>query len=963
MESLNSAPEQPQPPAPDHRALGAKILTQAGFEIRQKPIVDSSFNRAKQRHEKLPGKNNERKNYAYLSRLDNLIEKHGNALEKRLWAESADKLVISPEDIDDNYWRTQEQILRDNGQGRTLTDYDKRILTSDIIEKQRQSLATWSDYLGDERSPYPMWFKVYAWDGMSKMGTFDKGKQQFMKRDKHTVAPYPHLNPAALAKTYDAIINFYGPANLDRNDSPELKALVSSGNFNKLYSKVLLTEKAIPKTPERTEDIQGAWLEYNPGDEEKLASAAEGTPWCVASSAVGKSYLTEGKYGQNAGDNPDSKAKFFLFRLEDPETNTLSSTACASIRLDPDGKVAEISGLNDGQALEDSLVPIVEEKVKTLPGGTEFLEKFADKNHLIALDRKMQAGEDITKDDLEFLYAIHRPIKTLDTYNEQDPRIAELKARYDLEYVLDAGVSAEALLPRLSGEQILDYWQPLTDHGASLDINGVIWRGESVVRDRLEQVLSHDPRLDVLLHQTFLKQIQSDSAIQAIIDHYGVEAVSSQLDAHSQLRFFDPLQQNGANLDINTIASQLSADDVAANLAVLVSRGAEIDFNELALNLSPSALEHNYEKFLWYNPDFDVNLIVPRLGSEYLLNHMDTLAKDGADINLIVANLSDEDVNDKLKYLLQNPKIDANLLIPRLSPENLEFAARKLYPTRVIDGWDAFVASGYTPDIDRLVDRTYSSDIIARLDFFQSHGAHLDANEIAEHLHYSTGDELAKLVSLNPDLAIVLRRNEAWLRNDADHTGDLQTLINHYGVDAVASGLSPHNRAKFAALLNQNGANLDVNQLVSELHVDETLKMLDTLVQTTGIDIDRTLDHLSSAYISHNIDAVLNAGIDINQVVQHLTPEDQSELLPYLIEHGVQIDATELARQVDLSDLWVMNPLFHLLDYGADANLIASKLPPDLLPSLRDELIDHGADPAYLAELAQRPKSQEGRIR
>lgn len=45
--------------------LGAKILTQSNFEGRQKEIVDSSFNKARQQGEKLPGKNNERRNYAY----------------------------------------------------------------------------------------------------------------------------------------------------------------------------------------------------------------------------------------------------------------------------------------------------------------------------------------------------------------------------------------------------------------------------------------------------------------------------------------------------------------------------------------------------------------------------------------------------------------------------------------------------------------------------------------------------------------------------------------------------------------------------------------------------------------------------------------------------------------------------------------------------------------------------------
>lgn len=37
----------------------------------------------------------------------------------------------------------------------------------------------------------------------------------------------------------------------------------------------------------------------------------------------------------------------------------------------------------------------------TLSGGKDFLPKFADKNKLIALNRKMEKGEDLTLEELE----------------------------------------------------------------------------------------------------------------------------------------------------------------------------------------------------------------------------------------------------------------------------------------------------------------------------------------------------------------------------------------------------------------------------------------------------------------------------------------------------------------------------------------------------------------------------------
>ena len=394
----------------------------------------------RQRGEKLHGSNADRRNEAYLMRLYDRVDERGTQAERALLRVSSGKLIVRSEDIPASYWATQEQIRRDNGQAGELSDRDKEILTADIQRQQRESLQAWTSYLAHETCPYPTWFKVYAFDGMSRMATFDSDKKQFRKRDKGTVAPFPHLDAAVLGKTYDAIADFYDLKQEDFIDQEEgseasetrdlqLEALVKSGNFNKLYSKFLLEKRVILKTPERSEYIHGAWKEYLPGDEEALANAADGTPWCIASPTVGRNYLETGGYGNSdIAHNEDSKAKFILFHLQDPETGRLAENACASIRLGTDGQVAEISGLNEGQALEDALVPEVEAKVKTLPGGEKYLRAFADKQRLIALDRKMQAGEyDFTQEDLDFIFEQGRKIETLDTYNASDPRVSELR--------------------------------------------------------------------------------------------------------------------------------------------------------------------------------------------------------------------------------------------------------------------------------------------------------------------------------------------------------------------------------------------------------------------------------------------------------------------------------------------------------------------------------------------------------
>ena len=352
--------------------IGSKVLSLVNFESKHKDIVESSFNKARQNKEKLPGKNNERRNFAYLSRLNNMVEKYGDKVEQKLWEASAENVVMDYEDIPEAYWKQQEQILRDNGQGRELSRYEKEILAEDLIEKQRESITSWANYLGDKNCPYPLWFKVYAFDGISKMSnTLNLDDADYNRRDNTTALSFPKLNAEILAKVYRQINDFYGVDKenwlAQHSDDEKLVSLVKSANFPKLYAKELVDTKVILKTPERTEDVHGDWFEYKLGDEEEIASLAEGTRWCVVDPNVAHNYLVYGEYGHSKSTGSDkesnSKAKFIIFRLEDPNSpGVYASNGSASIRLDPNGIVDEVSGLNDGQAVEDALVPIVKKK-------------------------------------------------------------------------------------------------------------------------------------------------------------------------------------------------------------------------------------------------------------------------------------------------------------------------------------------------------------------------------------------------------------------------------------------------------------------------------------------------------------------------------------------------------------------------------------------------------------------------
>ena len=725
--NINTAEQSAQHLSRLQNEIGSKVLALVNFESKHKDIVESSFNKARNNKEKLPGKNNERRNFAYLSRLDRMIEKHGDKVEQKLWEASAENLVMEYEDIPEAYWKQQEQILRDNGQGRELSRYEKEILAEDLIDKQRQSITSWANYLGDKNCPYPLWFKVYAFDGISKMSnTLNLDDADYNRRDNTTALSFPKLNAEILAKVYRQINDFYGVDKenwlAQHSDDEKLVSLVKSANFPKLYAKELVDTKVILKTPERTEDIHGDWFEYKLGDEEEIASLAEGTKWCVVDPNVAHNYLVYGQYGNPEEDDDydqdyededwedddyedddyddddqaetyehddveveNPEAKFIIFRLEDPNSpGVFASNGSASIRLDPDGTVAEVSGLNDGQAVEDALVPIVKKKALSLPGGEKYLQKFDDKQTLIKLDNKMKEGEDLTKEELSFLYELDRPIATLDTYNREDPRIPELKEKYGIEYALEKGVDANKLVSSLDYGDIEENLDFLLDHGA--DINNIVNNMDSK---------DINTNLDA-----FLKY------------HADIDLVVGRMEPRDIVYKLDFLFDHGANIDVNELVSKLGSYDILQNLDTLLKNGADIDVDQMRYRFSYYA-HFNLDDLL--RRGADINNVVNYMNSNYIAADLEYLYKNGADINNIVKNMDPKNIAPNLDYLNKNgANIDINQLVSNLRQEDI--TKNKNLNTLLQHG----------ADVNNIIKRMDKKDIEDNIDLLRKYGAKLD---------------------------------------------------------------------------------------------------------------------------------------------------------------------------------------------------------------------------------------------
>ena len=771
--------------------IGSKVLALVNFESKHKDIVESSFNKARQNKEKLPGKNNERRNFAYLSRLNNMVEKHGDALEQKLWVASAENLVMDYEDIPDAYWKQQEQILRDNGQGRKLSEYEKEILAEDLIDKQRQSITSWTNYLGDKNCPYPLWFKVYAFDGISKMSNaLNLDDADYNRRDNTTALSFPKLNAEILAKVYRQINDFYGVDKENwlskHSDDEKLVSLVKSANFPKLYAKELVDTKVIIKTPERTEDVHGDWFEYKLGDEEEIASLAEGTRWCVVDPNVAHNYLVYGEYGHSKSTGTDeesnSKAKFIIFRLEDPNSpGVFASNGSASVRLGPDGKVAEISGLNDGQAVEDALVPVVKEKALSLPGGEKYLQKFDDKQALIRLDKKLEKGEDLTKEELSFLYELDRPIATLDTYNEEDPRIPELKEKYGIEYALEKGVDANKMVASLDSCDIAKNLDTLLEHGA--DINNTV---------------NHMKAYDIAKNlDSLLKQGAN------------INNTINNMDSYRIAKNLDTLLKYSAIIDVNELVSELKTYDVSENLDTLLKNGADID---LVVNrMRYSDIVDKLDYLIEHGANIDVNELVSRLNSFNISDNLDTLLKNGADINVALNKMDPYYIVNKLDFLIEHgANIDVNELVSEL----------KSYD--ILQNLDTLLKNG--ADIDLVVGKIKSHDIVYKLDFLLARDANIDVNELVSRLNsFEISDNLDTLLKNGADINNIVSN-----MNPRDIDYKLFTLLEHGAdIDNILSNMKPDQIADNLFILLDYGvdANL-ITEKLSKKEIEDNIYLL-----------------------------------------------------------------------------------------------------------------------------------------
>ena len=362
----------------------------------------------------------------YMDKLESVHEKAAKSKEriktiKRMYH---NKYVIKRENIPDSYFELQKRIALERGFGHVnINENQRELLEKEVIDNQKSSLDTWIDYfISEDAKFYPFWAKYWAFQGMLKMGMFDKETGTFSRRTNETTAPFIDLNREALSLSIDLVKKTINKQTIDDRD---LEIIVKSGSFPKIYQYILT------KTLDNNENIlkrdQGIWVKYNRGsDPMPLVKSLQGynTGWCTAGETTARSQLS-------AGD-------FYVYYTLD-ENNEYKVPRIA-IRMEGDS-IGEIRGIGKKQNIESNMEKVVEEKLKEFPDRDKYYKKVEDMKKLTAIYEKHKEKQELTIEELRFLYEIDSKIKGFGYM--RDPRISEIteerNVRKDLSKIFNWG--------------------------------------------------------------------------------------------------------------------------------------------------------------------------------------------------------------------------------------------------------------------------------------------------------------------------------------------------------------------------------------------------------------------------------------------------------------------------------------------------------------------------------------------
>jgi len=376
--------------------------------------------------------------HTYMERLERITNKsmeHDKlSLLKKFYY---DKYIIKPENVPESYFKGQEQIALDRGYGHVhYTNEIKQKEIEQIISEQKASLDSWIDYFAStDTEMYPTWFKYYCFQGMVRLGYFDKKEDKYTKRTESTVKPFIEINREALAMVYDELIKVL---NKEHVDDKKLEELLKSGSFSKIYAYCIKKLDNVKK--DNTNSDEGIWKKYLQGSDPNVLFNdihGKGTGWCTAGGLETATQHLEG------GDF------YVYFTKDESEKYTCPRIA---IRME-DKQIAEIRGIAEEQNLESNMEKVVEKKLEEFPDKDKYKKKIKDMEVLTYIYTKWKNNKNIklSKEELVFLYELKEDI--LGFGYERDDRINEIIRERNIKKDIAYALCCEEEQVTLCGEE------------------------------------------------------------------------------------------------------------------------------------------------------------------------------------------------------------------------------------------------------------------------------------------------------------------------------------------------------------------------------------------------------------------------------------------------------------------------------------------------------------------------------
>lgn len=272
-----------------------------------------------------------------------------------------------------------------------------------IIEGQKKSLNKWIDYLYKNQA-YPMWAKYWAFQGMLKLGQYDKDNKRFTTRSKKTLSPFIDIDIKSLNETLQMVINYQ---NNKKPNNKVLQSLIENGNFGSIYAYNI--NKQI-NNQNQTNTNEGEWKQFFYNEGKKLANSLENknTFWCITSEAMANNYL---EYGP-----------IYIYYTKDNDNNYTIPRIC--IRTE-DYVVKEVKGVLDNRDnLEYSMIDIAIEQLNKFSNSNSFKQIAEDLKYITEIYEKYKNKQELTILELRFLYEIDRKISSFSWC--KDSRIREI---------------------------------------------------------------------------------------------------------------------------------------------------------------------------------------------------------------------------------------------------------------------------------------------------------------------------------------------------------------------------------------------------------------------------------------------------------------------------------------------------------------------------------------------------------